>query len=269
MKKNIFFVILITAISVAWNYASKEKVTVWLIGDSTVDDGSGNNDLWGWGKFFPQFFDTTKITVRNYAQGGTSARTFQTNGIWDKRINKRGMWDTVYSKLKKNDFLIIQFGLNDQGRIDDSSRARGTLRGIGEDSVQIFNVVTKKLETVHTFGWYMRRFIRLAKSKGVNVIVCSSVPKNEWKAGKLIRNEFGFCEWAINVAKQEGSYYIDLNSMIADVYDKEGQTAVTQKYHIVKDHVHTITAGAVLNASLVAKGIKGLKNCNLKNYLKK
>ena len=83
---------------IAWRV--EQKPTLYLIGDSTVDDGSGNNGLWGWGKFLPQFFDTSKIAIRNYAQGGTSARTFQTNGIWDKRINKRGMWDTVYSKIK-------------------------------------------------------------------------------------------------------------------------------------------------------------------------
>ncbi len=267
MTKSLFFLCLCLVIVTAFTYIPKEKPTLYLIGDSTVDDGSGNNGLWGWGKFLPQFFDTTKVAIRNYAQGGTSARTFQTGGIWDKKINKRGMWDTVYAKLKKGDYLLIQFGLNDQGKIDDTARARGTLKGIGDDSLSIYNAVTKKPETVYTFGHYMRSFIQLAKAKGVTVIVCSSIPKNDWQDGKLLRGELGFANWALQVAKQENAFSIDLNNMIADVYDSEGQVAVTQKYHIEKDHVHTITQGAILNASLVAKGIKLLEGCNLKKAL--
>jgi lysophospholipase L1-like esterase len=256
-----FFLLLM----IAWRV--EQKPTIYLIGDSTVDDGSGNNGLWGWGKFFPQFFDSSKIAIRNYAQGGTSARTFQTNGIWDKRINKRGMWDTVYSKIKKGDYLIIQFGLNDQGKIDDTARARGTLVGIGNDSVNIYNAVTKQNETVHSFGWYMRKFIQQAKAKGATVIVCSSIPKNDWKDGKLVRGELGFAKWALDVAKEEKVYSIDLNSMVADAYDAEGEAAVTEKYHIPKDHVHTVSQGAILNASILTIGIKKIPKCDLKDYL--
>jgi len=266
MTTRLFLNIALLAI-VSLSFLPKDKPTLYLIGDSTVDNGSGNNDLWGWGKFLPQFFDTSKISIRNYAQGGTSARTFQTNGIWDKRINERGMWDTVITKLKKGDYLIIQFGLNDQGKIDDTARARGTLKGIGNDSVNIYNYVTKTNETVRTFGWYIRQFIQQAKSKGAIVIVCSSIPKNSWKDGKLIRGENGFAEWALQVAAEEKVPSIDLNTLIADVYEAEGQIVVTEKYHIQKDNTHTTTAGALLNASLVAKGIKQLQQCNLKACL--
>lgn len=265
---RIFLCISIAITAFAFIQKEKKKPTIYLIGDSTVDDGSGNNGLWGWGKFFPSFFDTSKINIKNYAQGGTSARTFQTGGIWDKKINKRGMWDTVYAKLSKGDYLVIQFGLNDQGPIADTARARGTLKGIGDTSVNIYNAVTKQNETVYSFGYYLRNFIRLAKAKGVTVIVCSSIPKNDWKDGKLLRGELGFAGWALQVAEQEKALSIDLNNMIADVYDSEGKDAVTKKYHIEKDHVHTTTDGAILNASMVVKGIKELQHCNLKNYLK-
>jgi len=170
-------------------------------------------------------------------------------------------------QIEKGDYLVIQFGLNDQGKIDDTSRARGTLKGIGADSVVIDNYVTKQKETVHTFGWYMRNFIRLAKAKGATVIVCSSIPKNDWKEGKLLRGEFGFADWALQVAKEEKALSIDLNTLVADVYDSEGQQAVTAKYHIESDHVHTTKDGAVLNASLVAKALRNLNGCDLKKYL--
>jgi lysophospholipase L1-like esterase len=260
------FLFLFTLVS--FSAIQKDKPTVYLIGDSTVDNGSGNNGLWGWGKYLPQFFDTSKIAIRNYAQGGTSARTFFTNGIWDKRINKRGLWDSVFSKLKSNDYLIIQFGLNDQGPIDDTARARGTIKGIGQDSISIYNYVTKQQETVHSFGWYLTKFIHQAKSKNVHVIVCSSIPRNVWKDGKLVRGENGFADWALEVAKQENVESIDLNNLIADAYDLEGEKLVTEKYHIEKDKTHTTEAGAILNASMLVKGLESLKKNNLKKYIK-
>ncbi len=268
MKRFYIVLFVFTAALAAFTIAPKEKPVLYLIGDSTVDNGSGNNGLWGWGKFLHEFVDTNKVSIRNYAQGGTSARTFFTGGIWDKKINKRGMWDTVSTKMKKGDYLLIQFGLNDQGRIDDTARARGTLKGIGDTTVNIYNTVTKKQETVYSFGWYLKQFIQQAKAKGVTVIVCSSIPKNEWKDGKLVRGEKGFAEWALQVAAQEKTYAIDLNNLIADVYDSEGEAAVTTKYHIEKDKTHTTKDGATLNASLVAKGFAALKGCNLKHCLK-
>ena len=264
-----FCAIIAIAFSFAFIFPPKQKPVLYLIGDSTVDHGSGNNDLWGWGKYLPQFFDTNKVVIRNYAQGGTSTRTFFTGGIWDKKINKRGLWDTVSVNMKKGDFLMIQFGLNDNGRIDDSARARGTLKGIGNDSVSIYNLVTKKQEVVYSFGWYLRKFIQHAKQKGVTVIVCSTIPTNRWKDGKLIRGENGFAEWALQVAKEENVFSIDLNNRIADVYDSEGEQLVTTKYHIEKDKTHTTSQGAILNASIVAQGIADLQKCPLKNALLK
>jgi len=92
-------IILLCLIGLSWISQPMKKHKLYLIGDSTVDQGSGNNGLWGWGKYLPLFFDTEKISIFNYAQGGTSARTFYTNGIWDKKINKRGMWDTVSPQI--------------------------------------------------------------------------------------------------------------------------------------------------------------------------
>ena len=265
--KKYFPLSLVAIVIILFAFIPKEKPTLWLIGDSTVAEGSGNNGLWGWGKFLHQFIDTNKISIRNYAQGGTSTRTFRTGGIWDKKLNKIGMWDSVYPKLKSGDYLLIQFGINDQSPVDDSTRSRGTLHGMGDDSVSIFNKITKKQETVHSYGWYIKQFIKEAKAKGVTVIICSSIPKNSWKEGKLLRGENGFCEWALETAKHESAYSIDLNNLIGDIYEKEGEKNVTEKYHIAKDNTHTIKAGAILNASVVAEGIHKMKACKLRKYV--
>jgi len=90
------------------------------------------------------------------------------------------------------------------------------------------------MEVVHTFGWYLRRYINQAKAKGVTVIICSSVPKNKWENGKLIRGEQGFADWAMQVAKNEQVLAIDLNSQVADAYDKEGEKVVTENIILLR-----------------------------------
>src|SRR4051794_8039633 len=60
--------------------------TLWIIGDSTVRNGTldnGNNGQWGWGNPIAHYFDKNKINVQNRALGGTSSRTYQTNAkLW-------------------------------------------------------------------------------------------------------------------------------------------------------------------------------------------
>lgn len=237
------------------------KPALYLIGDSTVKNGKGKGDggLWGWGSYLHDYFDTTRISVENDALGGTSSRTFQTKGLWDK----------VLEKIKPGDYVIMQFGHNDSSPLDDTARARGTINGVGEDEKEIYNPITKMKEVVHTYGWYMRKFVNDAKGKGATVVVVSPIPRNSWKDGKVNRNNVNsYGAWAKEVAQQTGAYFIDLNKLIADIYDKEGEDKVKTTYFGTKDHTHTILAGAQLNAKCVADGIRATSGLKLAKYLK-
>jgi len=59
--KNTFLIIALLFLCIAATVKEKETPTLYLIGDSTVDHGSGGKGLWGWGKYLPKFFDTNKI----------------------------------------------------------------------------------------------------------------------------------------------------------------------------------------------------------------
>ncbi len=237
------------------------KPTLYLIGDSTVKagQGKGENGQWGWGSFLPTFFDTTKINIENHAIGGRSSRTFLTDGRWEPLLNN----------MRKGDFLIIQFGHNDDWAINDTLRARGTLKGIGEELSEIDNVITKKHEQVHTFGWYMRKYVVEAQEKGVSVIICSPVPRNNFDDnGKIKRKVEYYPKWAKQVSEQTGAYFIDLHELAAKRYEKMGTTKVKEAYFTAKDNTHTNQAGAILNAALVVRGIKKAKTLKLKTFLK-
>jgi lysophospholipase L1-like esterase len=82
----------------------KEHITVYLIGDSTMCIyRAEQSPLTGWGMPFANFFDST-VTVKNTAEGGESTRTFI----------EEHLWQPVADSLSPGDYLLIQFGHNDE-----------------------------------------------------------------------------------------------------------------------------------------------------------
>jgi rhamnogalacturonan acetylesterase len=259
-NRSILYVLLAAGlISSSFIWMKKEKPVFYIIGDSTVRNGSGTgqNQQWGWGSFVAGYFDTTKIDIRNHAIGGRSSRTFITEGRWDK----------ILATLKKGDYVIMQFGHNDAGPLDDTARARGSIRGIGEESKEIYNPIMKKPEVVYTYGWYMRKYIRDTKAKGAIAIVCSPIPRNDWKDGKVIRSSESYAKWAKQIADEQGAYFIDLNDLVALKYEEIGTDKV--KLFFPVDHTHTNLDGAKLNTAIVIDQLKKIKPGKLTKYLLK
>ena len=81
--------------------------TIFLAGDSTAQVGDPLHT--GWGKFFANYVDRNKANWVNAAIGGRSSRTYVTEGRWDR----------IVSSLKPGDFVLIQFGQNDGGPVND------------------------------------------------------------------------------------------------------------------------------------------------------
>lgn len=230
--------------------------TLFVIGDSTVRNGQGigTGAQWGWGDLLAPYFDTNKINVVNRALGGTSSRTFY-----------RDRWPSVRALLKPGDFVIMQFGHNDGGAINDTNRARGTIKGVGDESQEINNLITKQKEIVHSFGWYERSMIAEAKAKGATPMVCSLIPHNIWKNGRVVRNKKDYAGWARQVAISADVPFLDLNDIIADDYEALGQEKV-QPLFIVGAGPHTSLAGAETNAMCVVAALKGFKTNPLAGY---
>ena len=226
--------------------------TIFVVGDSTANNHA-NGGL-GWADPFIRHFDLTRVNVLNRARAGRSSRTFITQGHWD--------W--VLSEMKRGDIVLIQFGHNDGGAINDATRARGSLPGIGEETQEIDNLLTKKHEVVHTYGWYMRKMISDAKAKGAVPIVLSLTVRNIWKEGRVERGSGKFGQWAAAVAKEANVQFIDVTTIIADKYEQLGEEKVKALFG--PDHTHTSPAGAELNAELVVAGLRMLKPNPVKRF---
>ncbi len=251
-KNNYLIALVIVLISLA--FTAQRKPALHTIGDSTVRNS--NKETWGWGTPIAALFDTTKLHVENNAMAGRSTRTFLSEGRWDK----------VLETLKPGDFVTMQFGHN-EGSVPDTTKAgrRGVLRGIGEETKELTWPDGKK-ETVHTYGWYLRKFVRETKAKGATPIVISMIPRNQFKNGKVVRADKDFGKWAAEVAKEENAFFVDLNKITADKYDDWGAEKV--KAFFPGDHTHTNLEGAKVNAESVIDGLKAIKDCLLNKYIK-
>ena len=226
---------------------------LFLVGDSIMKTGTNNgaHGPWGWGSEIIPLFDEAKIHVYNEGHGGRSSRSFIDEGLWAK----------VLERIQPGDFVILQFGHNDAAN-SKNYPDRATISECGDETVQ-FGVGDKK-EVVHTYGWYMRQYVKDAKAKGAIPIICSPVPRNTWSDGKIKRGFDGYAQWAADAAKTSGALFIDLNTIAADRYDALGQEKAANYF---ADNQHTTKAGARLNAESVVEGIRRLKDCPLVNDL--
>jgi lysophospholipase L1-like esterase len=234
----------------------KGRPVVFLIGDSTMKNGqdNGSNKQWGWGHFFWESCDTTKVSVENHALGGRSSRTYISEGLWAK----------VLSGVQKGDYVLIQFGHNDSGPYN-TGRARASLPGNGDKDTTVIMESTGKQETIHSFGWYMRKYARDVKAKGATPVLLSHIPRNMFTTKDsvaVIRNNKGFGAWTKEAAQMEKVAYVDANKLIADKLDKLGKDSIQHLYY--GDHTHTSLAGAKLNAKTIAEGIKASNDNQLK-----
>jgi lysophospholipase L1-like esterase len=228
--------------------------SIFIAGDSTAARGNGTNQQ-GWAVPFADYFDKTRVNVVNRARGGRSSRTFITEGLWDQLL----------ANVKRGDLVLIQFGHNDAGAVNDTNRARGSLPGLGEETQEIDNLITKKHEVVHTFGWYVRQMIADTRAKGATPIVLTLTARNIWHDGRIERGSGSYSAWAAAAARSEHVLFIDVMDRVADQLEVLGEDKVKALYP--RDHTHFNAAGADLHAAAVVAGLKGLRPSPVGKFL--
>ncbi|PYS70192.1 MAG: GntR family transcriptional regulator [Acidobacteria bacterium] len=102
MKALLSIVFTLVACSIAFG---QDAVTIYLAGDSTMAQKTADKrPETGWGEKLQSFFDPAKVRVENHAKNGRSTRSF---------IEEKS-WAAIIDKLKKGDYVFIQFGHNDE-----------------------------------------------------------------------------------------------------------------------------------------------------------
>ncbi len=224
-----------------------KKVTVFLIGDSTMANKPlENNPERGWGQLFPNYF-TDELEIQNHAVNGRSTKSF---------INEH-RWDTVMSRLKAGDFVMIQFGHNDE-KFEDSTRSA----------------------PAHTlYKTNLERFVNDVRSKGATPILITPVMRRKFDdAGKFVDQHGDYPGVVKEVAAAMKVAIIDLHKSSEKLIVKEG-VEDSRRFFLtipaghfkknkarVEDNTHFSEYGAASMASLVCESIKE-QNLPLAQYL--
>jgi lysophospholipase L1-like esterase len=216
--------------------------TLFIVGDSTARNQA---DL-GWGDHFAHFFDTTRINVTNRAIAGRSSRTFIREGAWER----------VLAEMKPGDYVLLQMGHNDGGDLD-GAKPRGSLKGLGEETKDV-TLLDGTKETLHTYGWYMRKYIADTRAKQATAILLSLTIRNIWTAGpdgkQYIERDMGYNALIKRLADQERVAFVDMGTVEADRLEAMGPAKAALLFPI--DHTHTSAEGAEMNAECVVEALR-------------
>jgi len=232
--------------------------TVFIVGDSTASNGPNL----GWGDHLANYFDTTRINVANRARAGRSSRSYFVEGAWDRTL----------AEIKPGDYVLLQWGHNDGGDLG-GSKPRGSLHGLGEetqDVPQTAGPMAGKTETIHTYGWYNRKYIAEVEAKGATPIMLSLTEQNIWKPDangtpQLQHGMAGYDELEKQIAEAAHIAYVDMGSVEWARLSAAGPEKTALLFPI--DHTHTSPEGAELNAQSVVIALEKA-NSPLVAYLK-
>ena len=158
--------------------------TVYLCGNSTVVDQ--NNEPWAsWGQMITRWFGP-EVAISNHAESGLTARTFLGSGRLDK----------ILTTLKKGDYVVVEFGHNDE---------KEKKPGDGAWYHYVYN---------------LKIFVDQVRAKGATIIFCTPTQRRAFTDdGKSIVNTHGDFPAAMrSVAEREHVPVIDLNGMTTQMY---------------------------------------------------
>jgi len=214
--------------------------TLFIVGDSTARNGANL----GWGDHLDHYFDTTKINIANRAIAGRSSRTYINEGHWTKTL----------AEMKPGDYMLFQMGHNDGGDLG-GAKPRGEIKGIGDESQEIPQTagpLAGTTETVHTYGWYVRKYVAEARAKGVTPIFLTVTIRNIWKDGRIER-DMGYTGYIHQLSAELHVPVADMATLEADNLESLGPEKTALLFPI--DHTHTSAAGAEMNAIIVVKAL--------------
>lgn len=234
--------------------SEKRVITIFTIGDSTMANKSlvGGNPERGWGQMLSRYF-SADIVIDNHAVNGRSSKSFIDEGRWDK----------VLEKLKKGDYVFIQFGHNDEKSDEKRHTDPGT-----------------------TFDANLKRFVEEARAQGAIPVLFNSIvrrnfgktnadavaqavvqddiregidpnaPQAEEKAGaRLIDTHGAYLDSPRNVARELDVPFVDLNRITHDLVERMGPETSKQLFvWVAPNTVPALPDGREDNTHLNVRG---------------
>jgi lysophospholipase L1-like esterase len=220
----------------------KSQITIYTIGDSTMANKPNpqKNPERGWGQVLPSYF-IPDVKIENKAMNGRSTRSF---------INEN-RWDSIYQKLKKGDYVFIQFGHNDSK---------------DQDPKRFTNPST-------AFRNNLIRFVNETREKGAWPILFTPIARRNFNDKGVLIDTHGNYPLIVHfVAREYKVPLIDLQyltELMEEQHGSEGSKALHLHYKPgeldyypegKEDNTHLSEKGANQIARLVIEELKKQKN---------
>jgi lysophospholipase L1-like esterase len=214
----------------------KKKIKIFLAGDSTcaIKEVKAFPET-GWGMPFVNFWDST-VTVVNRAKNGRSTKTFISEGLWK----------SIMDEAKEGDYVIIQFGHNDE-------------------SVE----KKERYATPDTFKMNLIRFITETREKKATPILFTPVSRRKFdKEGNAVETHKEYSALTKEVAKMQNVLFVDLDEMSRALYQQFGEEKSKLLFLQLEpgehpnypdgkvDNTHFSELGARLIAQIILKDLK-------------
>ncbi len=215
-----------------------KKITIYLTGDSTAArKTSDKRPETGWGEVFQQYFIRNAV-IENRALNGRSTKSFI----------HQGHLAHIEKSIKPGDFLLIQFGHNDQ-KIEDPERGTQPYGDYQEN---------------------LKKFVEVAVQKQATPILLTSVTRrmfdSDKKADSMSVGEYP--KAMIDFARKNEVPLLDVHKMTREFMDAAGKEE-SKKYYLhlapgesdnypegIEDNTHFNENGAEAVAELIVKALK-------------
>lgn len=184
------------------------KPKIYIIGDSTACKYTSSlYPLTGWAMVLQEFLNIDSVQVADSARSGCSSKSFYTEG----------RWTTVKNALKKGDYVVIQFGHNDEKKDSKSTNAQTTFKS------------------------YLSIYIDDAISKGAIPILATPIERDIWNRDNVtiweshITTDSGDFPKAIReLAAQKNINLVDMTALTKAYFEMIGKDSTNKHFMILK-----------------------------------
>jgi len=178
-----------------------KAVTVYMIGDSTMSVyGSDVYPRMGWGQPLGSLFSTNCATVVDKALSGRSSKSFFDEGAWTPLKNA----------LKPGDYVLIQFGHNDEK----------------SDQPALYT------DPQTTYKQFLTTYVNDTRAKMATPILLTSINRNSWSGTSLSDTHGAYPPAVRELAASLRVDLIDLTALSKTYFERIGQ-AETRKLFLI------------------------------------
>jgi lysophospholipase L1-like esterase len=203
MKKNMYCVLIVACIIMAFK-SDEKQIRIWLVGDSTmsIKEKTAYPET-GWGMPFAAFFDSS-VSINNVAQNGRSTKSFI----------EEGRWKNVMDNLHETDYVLIQFGHNDEVK-----------EKVG------------RYTTPEEFSNNLEHFVNDVRSKNAIPVLITPVARRKFDStGKVLDTHVEYAALVRKVAAKNKVILIDLDQLSMVLLQQTGDANSKYFYDYIKAH---------------------------------